>query len=49
MRLFSPGDQWPAVIQLDHRLGELPGRWVEEWDDDMLRNAGPEAASGVWQ
>ena len=37
------------MIQLDYRLGELPGRWVEEWDDDMLRNAGLEAASGLWQ
>jgi hypothetical protein len=47
--LLSPGDQWPAVIQLDYRLGDRPGRWVEEWDDDMLRSAGLEAASGLWQ
>jgi hypothetical protein len=48
VRLLSPGDRWPAVIQLDYRLGELPGRWVEEWDDNMLRNGGLEAASGLW-
>jgi hypothetical protein len=49
VRLLSPGDQWPALIQLDYRQGDRPGRWVEEWDDDMLRSAGLEAASGLWQ
>ena len=49
VRLLSPGDRWPAVIQLDYRQGDRPGRWVEEWDDDMLRSAGMEAASGLWQ
>jgi hypothetical protein len=49
VRLLTAGDQWPAMIQLDYRLGDRPGRWVEEWDDDMLRSAGLEAASGLWQ
>ena len=37
------------MIQLDYRLGGRPGRWVETWDDDMLRNEGLLAASGLWQ
>jgi hypothetical protein len=49
VRLLSPGDQWPAVIQLDYRLGDRPGRWAEEWDEGMVRSAGSlEAASGMW-
>jgi hypothetical protein len=49
VRLLSPRDQWPAVIQLDYRLGDRPGRWAEEWDEGMVRSAGSlEAASGLW-
>jgi hypothetical protein len=47
-RLLSPGDQWPAVIRLDYRIGEKPGRWIETWDDQTLRSASLVAASGLW-
>ena len=49
VQLLLPGDQWPVRIQLDYRIGDRPGRWVETWDDDMLRSEGMEAASGLWQ
>ena len=25
VQLLSPGDQWPARIQLDYRIGDRPG------------------------
>lgn len=46
--LLSPPDQWPPVIQLDYRIGGKAGRWIDTWDDDTLRSASLEAASGLW-
>jgi hypothetical protein len=48
VQLLSPGDAWPPVIRLDYRIGDLPGRWVETWDDETLRTERLEAASGLW-
>ena len=45
--LLSPPDRWPPVIQLDYRIGEKRGRWIETWDDDLLRDDPLEAASGL--
>jgi hypothetical protein len=48
VRLLSPADQWPPVIRLDYRIADQRGRWVETWDDQILRDGSPEAASGLW-
>jgi hypothetical protein len=48
VQLLSPGDEWPPVIRLDYRIGDLPGHWVETWDDETLRTESLEVASGLW-
>jgi hypothetical protein len=46
--LLSPPYQWPPTIQLDYRIRGKRGRWVETWDDALLRSDPLEAASGLW-
>jgi hypothetical protein len=49
IRLLSRPDEWPPVIQLDYTIGDQAGRWVDTWDDEIMRTERLEAASGLWQ
>lgn len=49
VQLLSAPDRWPPVIQLDYQVAGKPGRWVDPWDDDVLRDDSLEMASGLWQ
>lgn len=49
VRLLSDPATWPPVIQLDYRLAGKEGRWIDPWDDEVMRGDPLDVASGLWQ
>jgi hypothetical protein len=46
--LLSRPDEWPPTIKLDYRVSGKRGRWVDTWDDALLRTDPLDAASALW-